>query len=59
VTTLAPAQAAQASALGPAGLNEALSIAADETDSEHMDNSRKARYLWAVLLARIYEAFPL
>jgi len=28
-------------------------------DPEHKDKSRKAGYLWAVLLARIYKAFPL
>lgn len=59
VTALAPEQDAEASALGPAALNGALSPAADEADPAHKDNSRKARYLWAVLLARIYEAFPL
>ena len=59
VTALAPEQDAEASALGPAGLNGALSTAADEIDPAPRDNRRKARYLWAILLARIYEAFPL
>jgi hypothetical protein len=36
-----------------------LSTAAEAIDTAHKDNSRKARYLWAVLLARIDEAFPL
>ena len=59
VTALAPEQDAEASALGPAGLNGALSTAADEIDPAPRDNRRKARYLWAILLARIDEAFPL
>ena len=59
VTALAPERDAEVSALGPAGLNGPLSTAADETDSQHEDKSRKGRYLWAILLARIFETFPL
>lgn len=50
---------AQGMQRNPAGLNGALSPAADEIDLAHKDKSRKARYLWAILLARIDEAFPL
>ena len=59
VTALAPEQDTAASALGPAAVNGPLSTAAEAIDPAHKDNSGKARYLWAVLLARIYEAFPL
>lgn len=59
VTALAPEQGAEASALGPADPHEALPTAAGEAAPEPTDTSRKACYLWAVLLARIYEAFPL
>ena len=59
VTALAPEEDAEAPKLSPTGPHEALSTSADETDSQHRDNSRKALYLWAVLLARINEAFPL
>ena len=56
VAALVPAQTAT---LGPARPHEALPTAAGEAAPEQTDRSRKARYLWVVLLARIYEAFPL
>ena len=57
--TLAPEYGAEASALSPAGLNRAVSTAADEIDPPPRENRRKARYLWTNRLARIYEVLPL
>ena len=51
VTALAPEQNADACA-------PRLDTAADEAGSVQA-GAGKARYLWAILLARIYEAFPL
>ena len=59
VTALAPEQDAEAATLGPERPHEALPTAAGEAAPEQTHRSRKARYLWAILLARIYEAFPL
>ena len=58
MTALAPEQSSDAATHDPACPHEALPTAADEAALEPVGTS-KARYLWAILLARIDEAFPL
>ncbi|PSQ91035.1 MAG: hypothetical protein BRD57_05445, partial [Proteobacteria bacterium SW_6_67_9] len=58
VTAMAPEQAAEGSALGRGDNRQAFPTAADEGAPQQVGAS-KARCLWALLLARIYEAFPL
>jgi hypothetical protein len=58
VTALAPEQDADACASGLESDQAPLHTAADEAGPAQA-GTRKARYLWAVLLARIHEAFPL
>jgi len=58
-TALALKQDAEASTLSSPSLDAALPTAADETDRENKDDSRKPHYLCAVLLTPTYGAFPL
>ena len=55
---MAPEQDAEGCALGRDDNGQAFPTAADEGAPQQVGAS-KARYLWTLLLARIYEAFPL